>query len=173
MKLFIWARRAIDASEPGTRTSASVMRLARWGRWAYDELGRIETAMERADLGVKVASPEQIRDFRARTAWAVPDAWPAQPDPLGFSPLETRALTPTSARLAFSTNRAARVELRFGREAPNLDASLDLGDGKGGEVRELVLSSLAPGQRYLVQLLSSQPSLEVRSGYHWLYTPER
>jgi hypothetical protein len=173
MKLFIWARRAIDVAGPGGRTDASTLRLASWGRWAFDELQRIEAEMERAELGVTVGSPEQIRGFLARTAWAVPDASPTRPDPLGFSPVETRALTPTSARLAFSTNRAARVQLRFGRQAPNLDKSLDLGDGKGGEVRELVLSSLAPGQRYLVQLLSRQAGLEIRSGYHWLYTPER
>jgi hypothetical protein len=40
-------------------------------------------------------------------------------------------------------------------------------------VREVELSGLAPGQRYLVQLLARQGGLEARSGYHWLYTPER
>jgi hypothetical protein len=173
MKLFIWARRAIDTIGPGGRTKPGTLRLASWGRWAFDELQRVEAAMESAKLDVEVASPAQIRSFLARTAWAVPDASPARPDPLAFSPLDTREVTPASARLTFSVSRPAHVEVRFGLDAPRLDGSLELGEVAGGEVREFELSGLLPGQRYLVQLLASQEGLELRSGYHWLYTPER
>ena len=63
--------------------------------------------------------------------------------------------------------------MRFGLEAARLDGSLALGEIAGGEVREFELSGLLPGQRYLVQLVASQAGIELRSGYHWLYTPER
>jgi hypothetical protein len=149
------------------------MRLGRWGRWAYDELGRIEAEMRRARVDGRVASPDQIQGFLASTAAAVPTASPARPDPLTFSPLERLEITATGGRFAFTTNRAARVELRFGLEAPDLDARLDLGAGVPGEQREVRLSGLAPGQRYLLQLRAREGELESRSGYHWLFTPDR
>jgi hypothetical protein len=172
MKLFIWARRAIDASEARARTGASVMRLSRWGRWAHDELERIEAEMRSAGLDQEVASADQIRGFLASTAWAVPDASPTRPVPFAFSPLERLELTATGGRFAFTTNRTARVELRFGLDAPDLAARLDLGTGMAGERREVRLSGLVPGQRYLLQLRAREGGFELRSGYHWFFTPD-
>jgi hypothetical protein len=49
---------------------------------------------------------------------------------------------------------------------------MDLGTSGPGERREVHLSGLAAGQRYLLQLRASDAGLEQRSGYHWLFTPE-
>jgi hypothetical protein len=167
VKLVLFGRKMLDQKRGGEDDAA----VAGWMAWALADLTQV--AQETEALGsVRIASAGRIRTFVSNTSSLVPAGTTAtEPPALAISPLQTTAITTTSATLTFDQNLAGTTRVEFGLDAPAMTQVQELGSQTAGTGKSVTLNGLAPGQRYLVQVRVTAADGEHVSGYHWLFTP--
>lgn len=167
MKLVIWSKRAMGLHPEDTD-------LAPWIAWGRDQLPSIREAMIADGLGsIGIASPGEIDAFLGNTTDIIPnETVPAEPPEALFSPIRISNLSSSTAQLAFTPRRTAKVILDWGLEIPDYGQEVDLGELEAGKKLRIQGNGLPAGRRVAARLRATVDGKEYLGGDFWIFMPE-